>query len=158
VNPEHLELVTAGENVRRGKLGSKEWWQSPEGQEKITKMHASRAPWTPDQIEQIRIRAVARLTPEQRERYEERRAWHSLPKSERAKIVAEDLRLRTQTEEHRAARRGSKNAACKLTEEQVLMIKRDVHIPSSEFAKQFGVSRSMIHAIRSGRKWGWLKP
>jgi transposase len=55
--------------------------------------------------------------------------------------------------------RGSTNKSAKLTEEQVIEIKRMLKqgIKSSEIAKRFNVSFQLISRIKLGKNWGWLQ-
>lgn len=59
----------------------------------------------------------------------------------------------------RAAKRGERNPACKLTAAQVLEIR---HLAASsglllrEIGAMYGVSRSNIGAILRRRSWSWL--
>lgn len=55
--------------------------------------------------------------------------------------------------------RGSKNKSAKLTEEQVLEIKRDLlaGVHFREVAKKFDVSASTIYNIKVGHTWSHLK-
>lgn len=56
-----------------------------------------------------------------------------------------------------AKRRGTKNCECRLTEAQVLEIFGAAGKTSTgELATQYGISRTMIHYIQTGHKWGWL--
>ncbi|RVG08581.1 hypothetical protein CN204_04415 [Sinorhizobium meliloti] len=59
---------------------------------------------------------------------------------------------------HGRSTRGEKHANAKLTEQQVneiLLLKSIKTQP--EIAKQFGVSRSTIGMIHSGRNWSWVE-
>ena len=55
--------------------------------------------------------------------------------------------------------RGEKHGLSKLTEEQVLEIKRQCEtrkLNNTQIAKAFGVNRRHIGRIASGKRWGWL--
>lgn len=53
--------------------------------------------------------------------------------------------------------RGPRNPGVKLTETAVRQIRGLKGVLSqSKLAKQFGVTRFAIHAIHTGKKWGWL--
>jgi hypothetical protein len=59
--------------------------------------------------------------------------------------------------EHGNSTRGERQHGARLTEPQVLEIKRLLGTTSqAELARQFGVSRKTIHSIRSGQSWAWL--
>jgi hypothetical protein len=51
--------------------------------------------------------------------------------------------------------RGTKHHSCKLTEAQVLEIFASDKL-QYELAKEYGVGKSIISAIKSGKRWGWL--
>lgn len=52
--------------------------------------------------------------------------------------------------------RGSKNISCKLTEDQVRMIKARNTENQTKLAEEFGVGKTTIHYIVTGRTWSWL--
>lgn len=53
--------------------------------------------------------------------------------------------------------RGSKSAKSKLTEAQVAEIKRMTDRKVADITAKFGISRSTVNSIRSGRTWGHVK-
>lgn len=57
---------------------------------------------------------------------------------------------------HGTSARGGRNAAAKLTESQVLEIRASVK-PERELAEEFGISKAQVSAIRTRKKWAWLK-
>lgn len=53
--------------------------------------------------------------------------------------------------------RGHRAPTVKLTESDVLQIKKDLPTVSGiELAQRYGVSRSAIHLIKKGRNWAWV--
>lgn len=53
--------------------------------------------------------------------------------------------------------RGSKHGGAKLSEQQVLLIRKLIEIRSTKkIAREFGVSRATITDIKLGNTWGWL--
>lgn len=63
------------------------------------------------------------------------------------------------TRRHGRTRPGSKNPSAKLTEEQVLEIRRlrNEGWTLVALGTKFGVHFTTIHLISTGEKWGWLK-
>lgn len=53
---------------------------------------------------------------------------------------------------------GSRNGSAKLTPDQVLEILEHVHISAGEFSRRFGVHRSTVSYIRTGRNWACINP
>jgi hypothetical protein len=56
---------------------------------------------------------------------------------------------------HGTSARGTRNPSAKLTEVQVLAI-RSSELPRRNIAIQFGVSISLVGAIKQRKVWGWL--
>jgi len=52
--------------------------------------------------------------------------------------------------------RGTKHGNCKLTEDQVRMIRARNTENQTRLAKEFGVSNITIHSILTGKNWSWL--
>lgn len=68
-----------------------------------------------------------------------------------AKTNAEDcLKKGRHTDKH-----GEKHHLAKLTEHDVLEIRKDVR-PKSQIAKEYGVSWSCIYDVKKRRRWGYL--
>ena len=57
---------------------------------------------------------------------------------------------------HGTAQRGSKSGSSLLTEDQARQAKYDKSKTAQEWAEHFGVSRSTISHIRTGRNWGHI--
>ena len=62
---------------------------------------------------------------------------------------------RRDAEQHGTAPLGSRHGQSKLTEKQVLAIRRDTRM-RKEIAADYGVSPAAITHIRRGSTWGWL--
>lgn len=56
---------------------------------------------------------------------------------------------------HESMSRGSKHPGAKLTEQDVLKIVQDKRL-NRVIAEDYGVERSAIYAIKTGRSWSWL--
>lgn len=78
---------------------------------------------------------------------------------------AVNLRWATRTENHAdktlhgTDNRGHRHGMVKLSEDQVKKIKEELatgKITHRKLADRYGVSRSTISVIKSGRNWGWL--
>lgn len=54
-------------------------------------------------------------------------------------------------------KRGEEVNTCKLTVKDVLAIRRLAHINGNILAKEYGVSRSTINRIKSGKNWAHVK-
>lgn len=89
-------------------------------------------------------------------------AAHSCGRGDKACVTKRHLSWKTKTENeadklvHGTAPRGERHGMAKLTNEQVFEIKRSSSVPLPILAERYGVSRTLICAIRKGRKWGWL--
>jgi hypothetical protein len=61
--------------------------------------------------------------------------------------------------EHGRSNRGERSAHAKITEADVLEIRRMTiaRVPHSEIAKQFGIRQPQVSRIASGKRWGWLR-
>jgi hypothetical protein len=58
----------------------------------------------------------------------------------------------------RCAQRGSKHSHSRLTEEDVLVVRQlcGERIPHKVIATRFGISRSAVSMLNTGRTWSWL--
>lgn len=90
-------------------------------------------------------------------------AAHSCGKAHMGCVNPRHLRWATEAENnqdrntHGTAPIGARSGTAKLTEEQVLYIKANPDFASDrELGVQFGVSKTAIHYIKTGRNWGWL--
>lgn len=57
--------------------------------------------------------------------------------------------------DHGRSRRGKRNSQAKLTEAEVLQIRKMPGL-HREIAAQFGICRSLVGGIKSRTRWGWL--
>lgn len=86
-------------------------------------------------------------------------AAHSCGKGHEACINPKHLRWATRTENsadmiaHGTTLRGTKHPSAKLTEDDVATIRGLRGLPLKELAARFGVSRSTISAVQTGKGW-----
>lgn len=90
-------------------------------------------------------------------------AAHSCGKAHLGCVNPRHLRWATDTENNHDRRThgtmpfGTRSGTAKLSEDQVRYIKANSgHVSERALAKQFGVSSTTIHHIKTGRNWGWL--
>ena len=150
VNPLHLEMVSPSENVRRGLV--------PQQQKAL-----AAAGLHPLQRPGARVKAMAAslaaMPEEHRQAYQKRTEWRALPIKTRLRIQQERAAESMRSEEQRELRRGARNAACRMQEEDVRRVRASLVLGETEreIAARYGISASLVHAIKTGRKWGWLR-
>lgn len=149
VNPAHLEMVTPKVNVGRGR--------GPQFARDLAAAGKSNL-----QRPEVRAKAMAALLltmPEQHQAaYLEHRAWRAIPVEERKRIGRERNAATQRTESQRAKRRGQRNVSSRLKDDDVRTIRAAKGTGESgvSVASRFNISESMVRAIWTGRKWGWL--
>jgi len=96
---------------------------------------------------------------EHRQAYQKRTEWRALPIKTRLRIQQERAAESMRSEEQRELRRGARNAACRMQEEDVRRVRASLVLGETEreIAARYGISASLVHAIKTGRKWGWLR-
>lgn len=89
-------------------------------------------------------------------------AAHSCGKGNEGCITPKHLSWKTRKENmedckiHGTVNLGQRNGAVKLSEEQVLEIKKTHGVAQTKIAKYYGISQSSVSLIKTGKNWKWL--